>query len=126
MWKSLLVLLFLAGCVQVSKTVLIDRSSMPVPRESVYVFLANDSIPASCERVAILHASGDEDMVNEGDMMNELRSEAGKLGANAIHILSMEEAGGGERAAAAFFGTEADMDSDAVALWCPERLNNQS
>jgi hypothetical protein len=126
MRKSLVVLVLLAGCVQVSKTVLMDRSNKPVPKESVYVFLANDSIPTSCERVAILHASGDEELTNEGEMIDELRSEAGKLGANALHLLTMEEAGTRERVAAAVFGTEADRNSQALALWCPERLEGGS
>ena len=122
MRSSLVALLFLAGCIQVSKTVLMDRSSQPVPKQSVYVFLADDSIPASCERVAILHGSGDEDLTNEGDMIDKLRSEAGKLGANALQLRTMEDPGTGERVASAILGTEADRDSEALALWCPERF----
>ena len=48
--------LLITGCVSVSKTVLIDRSASPVPEERANVFLAQDSVPASCERVALLHA----------------------------------------------------------------------
>lgn len=121
MRRLLLVTILLAGCVHVSKTVLMDRSSMPVPKDSVYVYLANDSIPSTCERVAILHASGEQDLTDEGDMIDELRSEAGKLGANALHLQTMEEAGTGERIVAAIFDTGADRDADALALWCPGR-----
>jgi len=120
MKKSLLFLLLLTGCVQVSKTVLMDRSNAPVPKGDVYVFLANDIVPETCERVAILHASGDQDLTDEGGMLDKLRDEAGKLGANAIHVLSMEDAGTGERIVAAFLDTTADRDSESIALWCPE------
>jgi hypothetical protein len=121
MSRFLIVLVLLTGCVHVSKSVLMDRSSMPVPKESVYVFLASDTIPSSCERVAILHASGEQDWTDEGQMIDELRSEAGKLGANALHLLTMEDAGTGERVVAALFDTQADRDADALALWCPGR-----
>jgi hypothetical protein len=121
MSRYLIVFILLTGCVTVSKSVLMDRSSMPVPEESVQVFLANDPIPESCERVAILHASGEEDWTDEGQMINKLRSEAGKLGANALHLMTMEDPGTGERLVAALFDTEADRDADALALWCPGR-----
>lgn len=121
MRRLLIVLVLLTGCVQVSKTVLMDRSNSPVPKESVYVYLANDAIPNSCERVAILHGSGEQDWTDEGDMIDKLRSEAGKLGANALHILTMEDAGTVERIVAALLDTEADRDSEALALWCRDR-----
>ena len=46
--------------------------------------------------------------------------EAGELGANAVEVRTMEDAGTGERVVAALFGTEADRDSDALALFCPD------
>ncbi len=115
--------LLLTGCVSVSKTVLIDRSASPVPEEEVNVFLAQDSVPAYCERVALLHASGPEDLTDEADFWNKLCEESGKLGANAVHIQTMEDPGTAERVASGLFSTEADRDSDAVALWCPDLIN---
>ena len=117
----LLSLFLLTGCIQVSKSVLVDRSSMPVPKESVYVYLATDTIPSNCDRVAILHASGEQDWTDEGQMIDKLRSEAGKLGGNALHLQRMEDASTGERVVAAIFDTEAERDADALALWCPDR-----
>ena len=116
----LLLLVAFAGCVTVSKSVLMDRSFAPLPRDQVWVFLATDTVPESCERVALLHASGDEEMTNEGQMIDKLREESGKLGANAVLLRSMQDPGTGERVVSAFFGTNADRDSDAIALWCPE------
>lgn len=115
-----LLCLALSGCVTVSKSVLMDRSAYPVPQEEVGVFLEGDTIPSSCERVALLHASGDEDFTDEGDIWDKLREEAGKLGANRVLIRGIEEPGTGERVASALFGTSSDRDADAVALWCPE------
>ncbi len=53
-------------------------------------------------------------------MIDKLREEAGKLGANALHLQSTEDPGTGEKIASAVFGTSADRDSDAVALCCRE------
>lgn len=117
--------LFLAACVTVSKTVLTEAYvANPVPAGEVTVLLAsmNDSIPSDCERVALLHASGDEDLTEESQMFDKLREEAGKLGANAVYVQNMEDPGTGERVVSAIFGTSADRDSDAVALYCPKGL----
>lgn len=118
----------LTGCVSVSKSVLTrEFASNPVPRDDVYVFLtsAGDEIPASCKRVAILHASGPE-AASEGKIVDKLREEAGKLGANAIWIQTMEEPGVGERVAGALLGLGVDKDSDAIALHCaPEDLRDE-
>lgn len=121
MKKVLILTLLAAGCVTVSKSVLMDRSAHPVPQEDVYVYLANDEVPESCERVAILHASGSQDFTNEAQFYDKLREEAGELGANAVHLQTMEDAGTGERVVGALFGTGVDRDSEALALWCPDR-----
>lgn len=110
----------IAACVSVSKSVLLDRSTQPVPQQNVQVLLATDSVPASCDRVALLHGSGPDSFTDEGDMWNKLREEAGKLGANVVQLQSMEDPGGAERFASALFGTESDRDSEAIALWCPD------
>jgi hypothetical protein len=116
------VVLLVASCVTVSKSVL-DPSfqSAPVPKEEVDVLLASfgDEIPGDCTRVAILHASGPEDWTEEGDMIEKLRDEAGKLGANTVFVQNMVDPGTGERIVSALLDEEPDRDSDALALYCP-------
>ena len=123
--RMLLLTLVVAGCVTVSKSVLMDRSMYPLPQQQVQVFLVGDSIPSTCERVALLHASGDEDFTDEGDMWDKLREESGKLGANAVLIHAIEEPGTAERIASGLFGTESDRDADAIALWCPDGIRGE-
>ena len=113
--------MFATACVTVSKSVLMDRSFAPVPLRDVYVFLPEDETPEDCERVALLSASGEVDWTDESEMIDKMREEAGKLGANAILIRSIEDPGTGERVVAALFDTEADRDGSAIALWCPSR-----
>jgi hypothetical protein len=120
---SLILLAVLAAaCVSVSKTVLTeDFMSAPVPARGVNVLMASlgDTIPTACTRVAIMHASGDQDATDEGDFLNKLREEAGKLGANTVFVNTMEDAGTAERILGGLVGTPSDRDSDSLALYCP-------
>ena len=109
----------LAACVSVNKSIL-DRSMMdrPVPRDEVYVYLPGDSIP-EYRRVAILNAKGDVDVTDEAQMIDKLREEAGKLGANAIILGDTEEPSTGARIAKALFDTSADRRTQAIAIYVP-------
>jgi len=114
----------LTACVAVSKTVLTDEfRAAPVPPGQVDLRMASlgDSIPSDCVRVAILYAAGDEDMTNEGEMLDKLRQEAGKLGANMVFVQRMEDPGAVERISSGIFGTTSDRDSESIALHCPPR-----
>lgn len=117
MKRLLLLTLVLAGCVHVSKDVLVDRSGQPVPQENVQVFFRDDQVPEACERVAYLHASASEDFSNEGKVFDKFRKEAGKLGANAV---SVREAYGGSRPSSSLFDSGSDREYDAEAFWCSE------
>lgn len=113
------VVLGLAACVTVSKSIL-DRSFMgaPVPKDEVQVYLPGDEIPDHT-RVAILNAEGDVDVTDPGQMIDKLREEAGKLGANAIVMGEIEEPGTGERVASALLDTSANRRTQAIAIFVP-------
>ena len=119
----LLVLLALA-CVSVGKSVL-DTSfqTNPVERDNVFVYVEGDSIPEHT-RIAILDARGDSDMTDEGDLLNKMREEAGKLGANAIIWGDTDEPGTGARVANALLGTSANRTTTAIAIFVPSRAGN--
>lgn len=112
-------LVFLAGCVTVSKSVL-SRAHIgePVPQDDVQVYFADDTVPAH-ERVAILSAEGDDSLTDQADMIDKLRKEAGKLGANAIILGEVKDASTGARIAAAVFGTTALRKGQAIAIFVP-------
>ncbi len=111
--------LIVSSCVNVSNTVLMDRTAYPVPPMEVNIFLPGDDISEDCERVALLFASGNQHFTDEGDLLNSLREEAGELGANAIDIQFMSEAGTVEVIAAAVLDAPVERDADAIALYCP-------
>ena len=111
--------LLIAACVSVNKSVLSrSRVSQPVPRDDVQVYFAGDSVPTH-ERIAILSGEGDDNTTNQGQLIDKLREEAGKLGANAIILNEVEEASTGAKVAQAILGTSAKRKGEAIAIYVP-------
>ena len=111
--------MLVAACVSVNKSVLSrSRVSQPVPRDDVQVYFKGDSVPAH-ERIAILSASGDDNMTNQSQLIDKMREEAGKLGANAIILNEVEEASTGAKVAQAILGTSANRKGEAIAIYVP-------
>ncbi|HSK21218.1 MAG TPA: hypothetical protein VK912_18835 [Longimicrobiales bacterium] len=109
-----------AGCVSVNKSVLSSsRVAYPVPRDSVHVYLPGDSVPPH-ERIAILTAKGDENTTNEAQMLDKMRQEAGKLGANAIVLGDMTDPSSTSRVLGALFGTPSNRKGQAIAIFVPD------
>ena len=112
------------GCVHVSQSVVDhSRKASPIAPEDVYVYLAaaGDELPAACRRVAILQGSAQEaPWSDQGDIIDEMREEAGELGANALYVQSIEEPDTDERILQALFAIPADTDVDGQAVWCPQ------
>tara|TARA_R100000808_G_C2127973_1_gene137807 strand:- start:186 stop:557 length:372 start_codon:yes stop_codon:yes gene_type:complete len=104
----------LAGCVTASVTSLMDRSAYPVPELDVRIFLPEDDVLETCERVALIEAKGGL-MSNEGKVYKKFRQEAGKRGANAVVIQAVEDSG---VVTQIFLGTE--HEGNAIAVWCPD------
>lgn len=107
------------ACVTVNKSIL-DRSFMgsPVPMDNVQVYLPGDEVPEHT-RIAILNAEGDTDITNEAEMIDALREEAGKLGANAIVLGELKEPGLGEEVVAAFMDSATYRRGQAIAIFVP-------
>jgi len=85
-----------------------DYVGSPQPMESVAVFVAGDTPPASCERVALLRAFATATVVDR------LRTEAGRVGANAVDLRDFR------------YGTDRPIAGEdeawnAIALFCPGR-----
>ena len=116
---SLVWLLAAAACVSVNRSILAPSpTGRTFPLEAVTVYFESDSIPQHT-RLAILNARGDADMTDEAAMIDKLREEAGKLGANAIILGDLEEPGTGARIAGAVFGTSTNRETQAIAIYAP-------
>jgi hypothetical protein len=112
--------LALGACVTANATLLGPRQNRaPVPEQEVRVFLPEDSIPASCERFAIINTSGDADMTDESQMIRAARRRAGQLGANAIQLRGTREPGTGTRIASVILpGVQANRKGEMLAFHC--------
>ena len=123
MAKSLLVVLLVlvtAACVSVNKSIITPNPTGVVfAKDSVQVFSSTDSIPSHTQ-VAILDAKDVDDwMTNMEDVIDELRKEAGKLGANAIILQETHDPGVLESAALAYFWLGAHHTGRAIAIYVP-------
>jgi hypothetical protein len=114
--------LALGACVSANATLLgPPQNRAPVPEQQVRVFLADDSLPAWCERFALINTSGDADMTDESQMVRAARRRAGRIGANAIQLRSTREPGTGARIASAIIpGVTANRKGEMLAFHCAE------
>jgi hypothetical protein len=119
MKRLLPLVLVLSGCVHMSKSVHMDRSDQPVPGEDVRVFAYSDDIPETCEPVADLHASASEELSSEKKVVDKLKKEAGKLGANAIRIQEAYSGGFGSLGSSSMLDSQSSREFDGEAFWCP-------
>jgi hypothetical protein len=114
--------LALGACVSAHATMLgPNPGHAPVPEDEVRVFLAGDTVPATCERMAIINTSGDADMTNESQMIRAAKRRAGRIGANAIQLRSTREPSTGTRIASAIIpGVTADRKGQMLAFHCED------
>jgi hypothetical protein len=120
-FAALLAPLAAGACVSASATYLGPRQTLtPVPEDQVRVFLATDSIPASCQRYALINAQGDADLTNESQMVNAAKRRAGKIGANAIQLQSTRDPSTGTRIASAVLGISANRKGQMLAFRCSD------
>lgn len=118
-FPAVLAVMAAAACVSVNKSILAPNpTGRTFSEEQVYVYFEDDEIPEHT-RLAILNAEGDVDTTDESDMIDKLREEAGKLGANAIILGDIEEPGTGARIAGAVFDVETYRETQAIAIYVP-------
>ena len=73
------------------------------------------------ERVALIYASGSAEYTRESGMVNKLRQEAAKRGANGIILEPIREPGAGAKVVGAIFGIGTQRKGQVVAVhwWVP-------
>lgn len=116
---ALLTLAAVAACVQTNATML---NPSPVKRpavsaDQVRIFRTADQVKGRYEEVALLNATGESNWTNEQTMMESMRKKAGQIGANAVILDAISEAGAGAKVAAAVFGTSTQRKGRAVAIF---------
>jgi len=115
-------LLFAGACVSANVTYLGPRQNFaPVPEDDVRVFQATDTVPAACQRFAVIVTAGDVFLTTAPQTTQAARRRAGKIGANAIQLLGTREPGVGTRVTSVL-GAHADADrrGQMLAFRCQE------
>lgn len=112
--------IILWGCVTSNVSRLNATERDPVPEDSVTIYLEESSIEGEYERMAVVNIEATSNWKDESDVYAEGRKQAAKIGANGVLFEKMEEAGTGERVAAALLGTGADTDARAIAIYVPD------
>ena len=96
-----LVVLGLVGCVSVQTQLLGPANRFaPMPEDSVRVFLSQEELRDrgyEWEAVALLFGSGSSMYTTDRGMLQTIRREAGKLGANGIILADAREPSSAER-----------------------------
>lgn len=114
-----------AACVSTNVTTLVAPEKYPpVSADSVQVFFSEQEIRDKgyeFERVALIYATGSAEYTSESGMVNKLRREAGKRGANGIILEPIREPGAGAKIVGALLGTGTQRKGQVVAVrwWVP-------
>lgn len=111
--------LVLSACVKTNATILAP-SQAPRPAvapESVRIYRTADQVKQRYEEIALLNATGESNWTNEQKMLESMRKKAAALGANAVILDAINEAGAGAKVAAAIFGTGTQRKGRAVAIF---------
>jgi hypothetical protein len=105
--------------VSAQATILSPHRYPAVAEREVHVYLNVLEMPPTCERIALIHTSGNVDWTNERQMINAAKRRAGKAGANALTLTSLRDPTTGTRVAAEVLGLPAERKGQMVAYRCP-------
>lgn len=109
--------LALAGCVSTSATMLSGGPVLPPTADSaVVVYRTASQVPGPYRELALLNSTGDASMTDVAQMYASMRTEAARIGANAIILDATTEPGAGAQVAAAIFGVSANRRGRAIAV----------
>jgi len=106
-----------AACVRTSTVQLgAPMAYPPVAFEEVQVFLTEGDVPGEFVKIALINAEAASSWTNEKGMVDKVRREAGKLGANGVIIDDIKEPSAGAKVAGAVFGVPANRHGKVVAI----------
>lgn len=111
-------LLAAAGCVSASVIPLGEQNLEPVPRDEVLVYETLDDLPdeAGYRKVALIRAEANDDWDDREDLVNKMREEAAKVGADAIVLRGFEDPSTGEKIVELFLGVEGKVTGECLAI----------
>jgi hypothetical protein len=111
------VLVGVAGCVHTSATVLSSTPRPEVATSAVVLYTSADKVPGKYDEIALIDSKGSDQWVSEHKMLESIRKQAGKVGANGVILQAETEPGTGAQVAHALIGTSADRHGKALAIF---------
>jgi hypothetical protein len=115
----LLIAVLITACVQTKYTLVNPGGAKydPVPPDEVWLVTSETELDTlQYVRLAIIEATGSGEWTNQTGMLDAIRKQAGKLGANAVLLPQINEPGAGAKVAAAVFGTGTQRKGSAIAI----------
>mgnify|MGYP007107461156 FL=1 len=120
LFPALLIALVSLSCVN-TKSVMLDLTAVKrpeVPPDSVRILVDESELDGlDFIRVAMIEASGASGWTSQSGMVKAMRKKAGKLGANAILMPTINEPGAGAKIAAGLFNTVAERKGNVIAIF---------
>lgn len=110
----------LSGCVQTSATMLSPKTYPELTPEEVTIYLSEEDIPGTWEKVAIINATGSTGYTNQQQMYEAVRKRAAQIGANGVLFAEIEEPSAGAKVAGAFLGTGTSRNAEMIAIYVVE------
>ena len=107
----------LAGCVHTNATILSTTPRPEVATSAVVLYTAADKVPGKYDEIALIDSKGSDQWVSEHKMLESIRKQAGKVGANGVILQAETEPGTGAQVAHALLGTSADRHGKALAIF---------
>jgi hypothetical protein len=114
--------LLLAGCAGGGVRLINPRAAhAPVPEDQVRIFLADDTVPAECERYAHFKVISDPLWESTPEAMAYIRRRAGKAGANAAQVTGMRNPTTARAVASVLLPELRWRKGEVVAFRCSEQ-----
>jgi hypothetical protein len=112
-----MLLVGVAACVHTNATVLSTAPRPAVDPSAVVLYTSADKVPGKYDEVALIDSKGDDIWVSEHKMLESIRKEAGKVGANGVILQGESEPGTAAQVAHALIGTGANRHGKAIAIF---------
>ena len=107
----------LSACMQTHATMLNPKARPAVDPSQVIIYTSPDKVPGKYDEIALLDSQGDANATSNHQMLESMRAEAGKVGANGLILSSTSEPGLASQVAQQLIGTSSDRKGKAVAIW---------
>ncbi|HXB27003.1 MAG TPA: hypothetical protein VNV25_19910 [Gemmatimonadaceae bacterium] len=109
--------LIVIACMHTNATMLSTTSRPAIDPSAVTIYTSADKVPAKYDEVALIDSHGDDALTSYHQMIESMRKQAAKVGANGLILSTDSDAGTVAKVAHVLIGTSADRKGKSVAIW---------